>query len=582
MTTSKSPLPPLPLDEESLKDLPPQNKQERPRQTPTNRMWVLTKTLFQNQRSFRSGKSSWKKYVGRGTLYLILGLSFCPMLFYLGLTSLTFFNLGLGQPYLTMYFIVQCLFALMTIVFAFPSVFYFSTDNKTLLSLPFQASEIVGAKTIVVLSTQTAIMIGGALPLLVGYGLSQAFTWLGFLYLLGSEILIHLTLFVVVGTLCLFVFSCLPRVVNKDRFTLITSIVALCFSLSIAIFSPRMVEVETLDSTSLSTLLVQMENSLGFLSRIFFSIPFASRAIMGNDFWDFCLEVILFGIGLLIYWWAANRFYLDSAMAADWASASKKKMNVGQIQRKSSWKSYLKNEFVLLLKTPAYVFNIVGSGFLLPLVLGITLGMQRGELQELIQTDLIVNGQLVLFDLPLWSVALSLGLFSSLFMSGVSGTSATAISRMGLSGVAWMKEIPMEISKQVLLKCVPGIVLSILSTQLLVIIFHMFFPYPLWLDGCFLLGNVLASVFNNFLGIITDLLHPKLVWDNETQAVKNNFNTIIDLGISTLLLLVLLVTYWLFSFSTATLFVSFFFVVAIGILYWLIKRKASDWLLKDR
>lgn len=590
MTTSNtnSSLPALPIEEkEEVKrsippSIPPMVNPGTPRQQPKNRMWLLTKTMFQNQRAFKANRSSWGKFIGKGMLYLLVLLSFCPVLIYLGFTSQTFFNLGLGQPYLTMYFIVQCLFSLMTIVFAFPSVFYFSTDNKTLLALPFRAFEIVGAKTIMVLSMQTAVMIGGSLPILLGYAFSQAFTWLGLVYLLGSEILIHLTLFVVVGTLCLIVFACLPRVVNKDRFTLISSIIALVFSLSIALFSPRMVEIENLDPTSLSSLLMQMENSLGFLKRIFFQIPFATRAILDHSFWNFGVEVLIFGVGLLLYGWAANRWYLDSAMASDWASSSKKKVEARQIRTQAPWQAYLKNEFILLFKTPAYVFNIVGSSFILPLVLGLTLWMQKGDLQQLIQEDLLVNGQLDVFGLPLWSIALSLGLFSSLFMSGISGASATAISRMGLSGVAWMKEIPMSISKQALLKCVPGIVLSVLSTQLLVIIFHMFIPYPLWLDGFFFLGNVLASLFNNWLGLITDLLHPKLVWDNETQAIKNNFNTLIDLGVSTLVLLALLIAYWLFSFPTATIFVSLFLTVVSGGLYWLIVRKASDWLLKDR
>lgn len=597
MTTSKdskTALPPLPeengstkVNKEAFQEIPPSAPPiadpGTPKQKPKNRAWLLIRTMFQNQRPLKTGKGFGKKTLGKWAVYLIALLSFCPFLFFLGLTSQTYFNLGFGQVYLTMYFIMQCLFALLTVIFAFPTVFYFSSDNKTLLALPFRPFEIVWAKTILVLSTQALVMIGGTIPLLIGYALSSAFHWSGLFYLIGSELLIHLTLFEVVGTLCLVLFACLPKIINKDRFTLVTSVLALALSLSLAILGPRMGDVEVADTASLANLMIQLQTSLGFLSHIFFQIPFAASSVMGlGAFWNFAIELIIFIVGFLIYSWAANHWYLDSAMAADWTTSSKKKVQNRQIQVQAPWKAYLQSEVLMLIKTPAYVFNVVGSSFIVPIVLGASLLVQKGELETLIQEDLLVNGQLVIFGIPLWSIALSLGLFTSLFMSGVSGTSATAISRMGLSGVAWMKEIPMSISQQVLLKCVPGIVLSIISTQLLVIVLHLFVPYPLWLDGFFFLGNMLASVFNNLLGIITDLLHPRLVWENEMQAVKNNFNSLIDLGVSTLLLLILLIAYVLFSFPVATIFASLFIAALIGWLYWLIRHKASDWLMKDR
>jgi ABC-2 type transport system permease protein len=40
------------------------------------------------------------------------------------------------------------------------------------------------------------------------------------------------------------------------------------------------------------------------------------------------------------------------------------------------------------------------------------------------------------------------------------------------------------------------------------------------------IASMLGMIFMNYLGMIVDLLHPKLIWEQETAAVKNNLNSI--------------------------------------------------------
>lgn len=589
MTTNSS-FPPLPEEQEKQKNqkqmMPPlappiydPGKEKNPK--PASKLWILTKALLNNQRALRSSRSSLGKRIGIILLYAFVLVSLSPLLIMIGMNLWTMFNIGLGQPTLTMYFIAQCLLSLFTIVLAFPSIFYFSTDNKTLLSLPLDAFDIVGAKTVLVLGTQAITMIGTGLPVLIGYGLSSAFSWLGFLFLVIAELVIHLTLFAITGTLCLALFSLLPKVLNKDRFTLITSGLALVLSVTIGMSVQRLGNIETFDPSTLTGLLATLENSFGFLTYLFFQVPFAAKSVMSLSLWDFLVEIGIFVLSIVVYMWAAKKWYFSSAMAADWASSSKKKLEKSQIRSLPAWQAYLKSEVTILVKTPAYLFNVALSGFILPIVLSVALFMQRKELEVALDPELISQ----IFEssgLSAWAIALSAGFFCALFLAGVSGTSSTAISRMGLSGVAWMKTIPMSIGQQALLKCIPGIVLSILAIQLLVIPLHIFLHYPLWMDLFFLLGNALGSLFNNFLGIIIDLLHPKLVWESETQAVKSNFNAVIDLGISTLFLLILVAIYFLTPFNMAT-FIVLGLSAALSIaLAWIIFKNAPKWLLRDR
>ena len=42
-----------------------------------------------------------------------------------------------------------------------------------------------------------------------------------------------------------------------------------------------------------------------------------------------------------------------------------------------------------------------------------------------------------------------------------------------------------------------------------------------------MLTFILGDVYGNFLGVLVDLLHPKLVWEQEASAVKQNFTAAI-------------------------------------------------------
>ena len=40
------------------------------------------------------------------------------------------------------------------------------------------------------------------------------------------------------------------------------------------------------------------------------------------------------------------------------------------------------------------------------------------------------------------------------------------------------------------------------------------------------IASMLGMIFMNYLGMIVDLIHPKLIWEQETAAVKNNLNSV--------------------------------------------------------
>ena len=69
--------------------------------------------------------------------------------------------------------------------------------------------------------------------------------------------------------------------------------------------------------------------------------------------------------------------------------------------------------------------------------------------------------------------------------------------------------------------------ISLAGGLLLVIPAIIGLQMPLLASALLLLTFILGDVYGNFLGVLVDLLHPKLVWEQEASAVKQNFTAAI-------------------------------------------------------
>ena len=169
-----------------------------------------------------------------------------------------------------------------------------------------------------------------------------------------------------------------------------------------------------------------------------------------------------------------------------------------------------------------------------------------------------------------------IAIFSALglFLGGMNGISTTGISREGKSAYV-MKYLPASLEKQVLPKVYVGILIGIIS-----IIFSSI--AMLYLGATItkvLVGFIFslnAVVLINLSGIIIDLYRPKLDWDNEVQAVKQNVNVLFVVLISYALAMGL--GFIAFKYKVSTVVAVGIFGLGVGManvyLYYMFKNKA--------
>ena len=115
---------------------------------------------------------------------------------------------------------------------------------------------------------------------------------------------------------------------------------------------------------------------------------------------------------------------------------------------------------------------------------------------------------------------------------------STSLSREGQT--IWIAKIlPVSAKQQVAGKLAVSYIISAIGVLTTSLIMFIFLKIPiLWTVGATLVGLV-GSVPMASLNLLLDVFHPKLVWNSEQEAMKQNMNGGIGMLLSLLVLLIL-------------------------------------------
>lgn len=496
-----------------------------------NKYFTLTKILLKNHfSSVKKGSASKLQRYKSSFLVIIIALAFLPMaggLFafsknaydVLVADNLTDIIPRLGLSVASMIiFIFGILYVL--------SELYFSTNVEFLLPLPLRPIQIVGAKLTVVLFYEYLTLAVFFIPVAAGYGIrSNA----GIVYYIYTAI-IFITLPVIPLTIATLIdmfimrFSTLFK--NKDRFRLIASLLGVFIGIGVNIFSQRFSNVGE-KSGEVHDMVLKMNKSVsGVGSKIFPSSNFAADSLNNWNNSSGLLAILIFillnAIFLIILLYICGALYFKGALGVSESTAKRKKLTGAEIEKNTNQNSAISSliwkELKILLRTPPYFINCVMMNFLWP-VFFIPMMMQKGMAENLSSIHKYVNRDKYrpLVFIVLFGAVTVLGVFNT--------TTSTAVSREGKHHFFSMY-IPVDTKVQLLSKVITGILLNLCSLLLFFIIFIVLAKPSLLLILSILILSIFVIVFNNTLGLLLDINSPKLNWDNETKAVKQNFNVI--------------------------------------------------------
>lgn len=548
-----------------------------------NNTLILTKAMFSNDETLSSmtGKakktsffqSRWIKILSFILLLGILSVSFGSLL------SELYDSLAMVQSETIIIRLIIPAAGFMVFIFGVfyvMNVFYFSKDIENYLYLPVKAGEILNAKFLVSLIYEYFIILLFFLPMLVVFGFKASASVVYYLYMVASLLLVPILPLVVASIIAMVIMRFSDKFKNKDRFNMVAGVlslvVALGFNFGIQFLTNRVSGGEATVIGDLKELPI-----IRISTWIFPTSGFATEALINfGDFSGLINIFLLIGLSLLamvIFYIVGNAIYFKGVTGISESSANRRvltqKEMVKGTRNRNILFAYSLKELKLLLRTPVYFLNCVLISliypifFLLPFIAGgaATDGVSMDQVFGVIRQ---VNPGIIL-----------LGMVGAGFLLGsVNSISSTAISREG-KNLYFMKYIPVPYMTQIYSKILSAFYVESIGLLILYGILYYIFRVDIWFILLSLIVVLLASMFIYQIGMYIDLSRPKLNWDTEQKAVKQNLNSVIHIfiGFGFIALCIFLAIYFDPSFFIS--FMSAFLILSILtlVMHFLLERK---------
>ena len=503
----------------------------------------LTRFLFKCGLGSAEGKEgSGKKRKKRGSVgniiaYIILAICMIPVSGMLGLAGYAGYDMlePLGVEGLIPQ--IACVAGAMVIFFfaitMVISVFYMTSDIEALLPLPFLPWQIVGAKLTMALVFEYLWVAFFIAPILVGYGIAAGGGVMYWVILLIGCLAFPVVPLCYAGIIVMIVMRVFRRIRNKDLLSGLGLAFSIIFAFGISAVSQFL--GNTAGSGDLVELLTDNAGLIQIIGKIFPNLSFMCNGLSDCSIVQIVLFVLTSLLAAVVFLLVAQKIYLVSAMGMSESSDKKRRLTRAEKAKANRVRkpvfTYTMIELKKLFRTPVYLYNCVlmcliwPLFFLVPLIFGLMgSGVALGTLFS--SADFMQEARLLLGSEPWFGIMMLIVAGIVSFVGGMNMTVGTSISREGKNYYI-MKYLPMSYKDQLMAKVASGSVLSIAGTVIYIILIEavliflgmnfMILPLSIVLDV------VLVSLLN-YMQLFLDLKYPKLVWDNEGMAVKQNFH----------------------------------------------------------
>lgn len=400
------------------------------------------------------------------------------------------------------------------------SQLYFSKDTAWLASLPLTSRTVFAARVTTIWLGEMLLEVLLLAPTLITVGVHAGCTadyWLRTLTVLLLTPCLPLAVNVALSTLLA---RCTALVRRKDAVTVLVSVVMLAMLLGLE-FSILPKIPDDAGALYFVQLLLSRSGLLSLLTSALPPIRWAVDGLMGN--WGAWALFMLSTLGVLAAVVALlGGGYVRTCIRQDEQSTARKQHRsaVQTSAGASPLRALCLREWREVTRTPAYMMNGFSMVIYVPLmavfmVVGMSSELPLGEMLALLQGLIgrISHGELLLI------VAALCG-----FGCLINPIVATAVSREGKHHDLY-RMLPLSPALLMKSKLVLGCGLGVVSSLIIAVL------AALLLGECWWIAPIawgMANVFN--LGacsvmLTIDALHPNYHWANETQAIKQNMNT---------------------------------------------------------
>ncbi len=248
--------------------------------------------------------------------------------------------------------------------------------------------------------------------------------------------------------------------------------------------------------------------------------------------------VLLFGM----YWVGGKSFF--AVRASMTTHATRKQGQLSYKESKPFW-AYIKKEYRGLIRSPVYVMNgLIGviMGPVMLLCITVNGGMSSAAMiGEVIYSETGSEKWLMLPVLMVLGVAYFL-------VSMISVVPGSSYSREGLS--RWVTQVaPISDKTDFVGRTIASLILFWIGDLLTWTVGLYVFKFSLFDCIFYLIPLLISAIPCVLISLFVDYKRPKLVWEKEAQAMKQNSNTLIGLLVSWLVCIICVLPMGLYMFD---------------------------------
>ncbi len=404
------------------------------------------------------------------------------------------------------------------------NVFYFSSDLSFLLPLPVKPFKLVAAKFASTLISenmmQALLVLGVTIGFLIPYGLTAS----GFFAAVLGVLTLPVIPLCYSGIISIVLMSCTRIIKNKGAAIRLTLLLSVLFFVAL-LFGSGILNGGLDAETATLGIILEGTGIFGALSYVFYYVNFLSAAMMG-DFLGLLYYVLINvgAVGIMLF--LASKLYLKSVTRISGASVGRKAHGELAFKQSNVKVSYFRKEIRTLLRTPAYLTNCVLINLLWPILLVVFLVFVNKSdfLIKAVTAFRVGNG-------TARAVGLIIVTAISALITGLSSIGGSAISREGRH-CDFMKYVPLSYKTQLNCKALLGILFGYGGLFVYIIVTAAVIKIDVGTVFLYLIVSFFTVVSVNYFGLYLDTKNPKLIWDDEMNALRGNFNVFINMALS--------------------------------------------------
>ncbi len=495
------------------------------------KMLKLALIMLKGASYSRGKKETGLKKNKNKALYILLPICFLPTLIsmvsmiVMGYSELN--AVGDATLIIKSYLTISAMLTLMLGFSYAVSILFFSTDSDLLAHLPIKSWQICGARFTVVLFYEYLFEGFVFIPMFITYGIMSGASVMFYIYSIIVGIMLPILPVALLSVLTMLLVRFIPFFKSKENMNYFTTILSIVIIL--ALYIPFMNTMNT-ENESVAAMFYSIAgpgSAADTLQYVLPTLTFAFNALSKHCELAGIIDILLFAfgnaLGFVLFMLVAKLLYTDALQSVTEGAKSRKKLTSKEVSQRSVKSSAIKaltlKELRFLMRSPTYFMNCVISVVIFPIIFGIAFffGAESedmlGEIQSFFQSGI---DEFIPIALIILSVITA-------FIGGTGSIASTAVSREGTQ-ISFSKMIPVPYFTQLKAKLYSAIILSAAPFALLILAACLVIGVGIQNSVFFTITAFMAFTVTSEIGLLVDMGRPKLIWDNEQVAVKQNIN----------------------------------------------------------